>query len=209
MDGPINRRSHTGTYEISPEGYPLCPTGRTGACMRNRLGRWGPNHAADPIVTRWTTAENDASGKKILSVALIRREDIGCWATPGGMVDAGEDPKDTASREFLEEAMSILQVSREEGAAIESKLQNLFKNGVKVWSGVVGDSRNSDNAWMESVAYHFHDDDGVLDDVQLKAGDDAIGAAWFNVDKRLEHVLGLGTHTEQIRKAADRLKIHF
>lgn len=28
------------------------PVGRTGISGRGCLGRWGPNHAADPIVTR-------------------------------------------------------------------------------------------------------------------------------------------------------------
>ena len=28
------------------------PIGRTGMTGRGLLGRWGPNHAADPIVTR-------------------------------------------------------------------------------------------------------------------------------------------------------------
>ena len=29
------------------------PIGRTGMIGRGLLGRWGPNHAADPIVTRY------------------------------------------------------------------------------------------------------------------------------------------------------------
>ena len=28
------------------------PVGRTGMIGRGLLGKWGPNHAADPIVTR-------------------------------------------------------------------------------------------------------------------------------------------------------------
>ena len=189
---------------ISPDGYPLCPTGRTGAYMRRRLGRWGPNHAADPIVTRWTNAED---GHKILSVALIKRGDIHIWALPGGMVDAGEDTKDTAAREFLEEAVNILQVSPEERKEIEDRLQDLFKNGTKVWGGVVGDDhRNSDNSWMETVGYHFHDESGVLNQMQLQAGDDAIDVGWFNVDQSLESVLS-GAHLLMIRKVADRLNV--
>jgi len=31
------------------------PVGRTGIRGRGCLGRWGPNHAADPIVTRFVT----------------------------------------------------------------------------------------------------------------------------------------------------------
>ena len=33
------------------------PVGRTGVCGRGRLARWGPNHAADPIVTRYLSLE--------------------------------------------------------------------------------------------------------------------------------------------------------
>lgn len=48
----MNRVSHCGNYKIV-ENYPLNPVGRTGIVGRGLLGRWGPNHAADPIVTRW------------------------------------------------------------------------------------------------------------------------------------------------------------
>lgn len=52
LDGNVNRESHNGIYEINNR-YPLNPFGRTGLRGRGLLGRWGPNHAADPIVTRW------------------------------------------------------------------------------------------------------------------------------------------------------------
>lgn len=29
------------------------PIGRTGMISRGLLGKWGPNHAADPVVTRY------------------------------------------------------------------------------------------------------------------------------------------------------------
>lgn len=40
------------------DGYPLNPIGRTGIVGRGVLGRWGPNHAADPVVTRWKRLQN-------------------------------------------------------------------------------------------------------------------------------------------------------
>ena len=66
-------------------GKPINPRGRTGMTGRGTLGKWGPNHAADPIVTRWNP-EDDYE----LQVVAIKRTDTGDWALPGGMVDDGE-----------------------------------------------------------------------------------------------------------------------
>nr|CAI5854490.1 unnamed protein product [Callosobruchus analis] len=52
LDGKVNRKSHIGIYQVV-DGRPLNPEGRTGLIGRGVLGKWGPNHAADPIVTRW------------------------------------------------------------------------------------------------------------------------------------------------------------
>lgn len=60
LDGKIDRRSHTGRYDVV-DGRPLNPEGRTGLCGRGVLGRWGPNHASDPIVTRW----KDLDGSRV------------------------------------------------------------------------------------------------------------------------------------------------
>ena len=38
--------------------FPRNPQGRTGMVGRGLLGRWGPNHAADPIVTRYTIIQS-------------------------------------------------------------------------------------------------------------------------------------------------------
>lgn len=51
IDGKIDRRSHVGTICIV-NGRPINPAGRTGISGRGQLGKWGPNHAADPVVTR-------------------------------------------------------------------------------------------------------------------------------------------------------------
>lgn len=56
IDGVVSRVSYTGQYKIE-NGYPLNPIGRTGIVGRGVLGRWGPNHAADPVVTRWKRTE--------------------------------------------------------------------------------------------------------------------------------------------------------
>ena len=81
MDGKVNRKSHfwlvlnllrllfLSKYTIGGDGRPLNPNGRTGIRGRGLLGRWGPNHAADPLVTRMH------NGK--LEFIAIQRRDTG------------------------------------------------------------------------------------------------------------------------------------
>ena len=73
------------------DGWPLNIRGRTGLRGRGVLGRYGPNHAADPIVTRWSRNPesgeievNCNSGKQILEFVAIKMKDTGEWAIPGG-----------------------------------------------------------------------------------------------------------------------------
>lgn len=87
LDGKVNRKSHIGIYQIENK-LPLNPFGRTGLKGRGLLGRYGPNHAADPIVTKWKRDENNEivkhdDGKPILKVLCIKRGDTKEIALPG------------------------------------------------------------------------------------------------------------------------------
>ncbi|XP_065225337.1 ADP-ribose pyrophosphatase, mitochondrial isoform X3 [Planococcus citri] len=191
LDGKVNRESYVGEYKII-DGRPLNPIGRTGLQGRGILGKWGPNHAADPIVTRWKRNQNgekqmnSTSGKPMLQFVAIKRRDTGEWALPGGMVDAGESISQTLKREFLEEALNFLEKSDEEKIELKKQIEKKFTDGSEIYKGYVDDHRNTDNAWMETVAVHFHDDDnkslGVL---PLHAGDDAVGVRWMDIDRNL------------------------
>lgn len=190
VDGNINRTSHMGEYSLS-KFLPLNPIGRTGICGRGCLGRWGPNHAADPIVSRWKRDAgskillND-SGKKILQFVAIQRRDSGEWAIPGGMVDPGEVVTSTLKREFLEEALNSLEKDQQETVSLQDLINKFFENGEVIYKGYVDDPRNTDNAWMETVAMNFHDEDGSsVGLLNLSAGDDAVNVKWVDVDKTL------------------------
>jgi len=163
VDGKINRRSHMGEYELSDDGRPINPNGRTGLKGRGKLGRWGPNHAGDPIVSRWKNGQ--------LQFVGIQRGDCGEWALPGGMVDAGEDVSETLTREFSEEALDGAQLPKE-----------LTDNGHELYRGYVDDPRNTDNAWMETVCVNYHDEKGIfVEKLRLKAGSDAKNVRWIGV----------------------------
>ncbi len=65
-------------YADLTKRFPELQTGRTG---RGKLGRWGPNHAIDIIVTR--RVPPSSSTKSGLQVRLMFREEDQRWAIPG------------------------------------------------------------------------------------------------------------------------------
>ena len=69
-----------------------------------------------------------------------------------------------------------------------------------MYEGYVDDPRNTDNAWMETVAYNFHDDTGdACTRIKLQAGDDAGAVSWKEISKELElHA----SHSDFVKKVA-------
>lgn len=213
LDGNVDRRSHTGAYEIL-EKRPLNIVGRTGIKGRGCLGRWGPNHAADPIVTRWKQLEgagnvstNVTTGKPILQFVAIERKDCQEWAIPGGMVDPNEDVSQTLKREFCEEAINSLSLTDAQKKNLNLALGNFFKTGKEVYRGYVDDPRNTDNSWMETVVRNFHDETGkIVGKFQLCAGDDAGKVQWMDIDSKLQLY---ASHIDFLRSVAELHSAHW
>ena len=187
--------------------------GRTGITGRGQLGKWGPNHAADPIVTRWKVDSNNKvlinpeTKKKILEFVCILRQDTKLWAIPGGMCDPGEKVSVTLKREFMEEAANSTERNEDEKKEIEDKLEKLFSEGIEIYKGYVDDPRNTDNAWMETIAYNFHDENNeTFKDFKLHAGDDAAKVQWTELSRNLNLY---ASHTEFVKKAVDLHNAHW
>eukprot|EP00056_Hartaetosiga_gracilis_P018211 m.10081 g.10081 ORF g.10081 m.10081 type:complete len:289 (+) comp6505_c0_seq4:188-1054(+) len=194
IDGTIDRTSAHSPYVVTQDGYPRNPLGRTGICGRGLLGRYGPNHAADPVVTMWKRDTNgkivmDTDGYPVLVFVSIKRRDSGVWALPGGMVDAGEVASQALKREFGEEALNAMALSKEETEALENELTALFdtQGATVLYKGFVDDPRNTDNAWMETTVVNIHDDDSdVFSKFKLEGGDDATNAEWVEYHPGME-----------------------
>ncbi len=205
LDGKVNRVSHTGVYKISESGLPINPVGRTGIEEQGLLGKFGPNHAADPLVTRWKKdAEGnrvkDAEGLDVLEFVAIKRGDTGEWAIPGGMVEAGDTVSLTLRKEFGEEALNSIEADEKTKTEIEAGLIKLFANGKMVYSGYVDDPRNTDNAWMETVVMNFHDEEGTFfNKFKLKAGDDAGDVAWVAIRPGLKLYASHNDFVQKVR----------
>lgn len=180
---------------------PINPAGRTGLWGPGLLGKNGPNQAADPIITRWSTFEYNNIKKsfknfkynniftsllKILKEILllfphlemiaIQRKDTKDWAIPGGMVETGETISKTLQRELNEEACNNMDPNK---ACIE--LDKMFNNqkGNIIYIGYVDDPRNTDSRWMETTAVHYHCSQKLAKAIKLEAGDDAQKVAWL------------------------------
>ena len=87
IDGDeVDRVSFCGTYQVV-EGLPLNPRGRTGLSGRGQLNRWGPNHTAEPIVTRWARGMDNEkirlNGHAVLEFVGIFLKESRKWAIPG------------------------------------------------------------------------------------------------------------------------------
>ena len=195
------RSSHAGTISLDDRGRPLNPTGATGVEGRGELGLWGPNHAADNIITR----TNDQGE---LEVLLIFRKRDQQWALPGGMVEGEKDILNVALKELAEEALDTGDDSGKKNLskeAIESKMQELkqfecFQKAQNTYKGVVNDPRNTDNAWMETESWAVHLTPDVADQMKIQAGDDAGDAKWTTVTD--ENLNGLfASHSQIVRTA--------
>lgn len=123
------------------------------------------------------------------------------------MVDPGEQVTETLKREFLEEALNSLEASVEENQKNKSIIEKFFETGHVIYKGYVDDPRNTDNAWMETVAVNFHDDNGEsVGKIDLKAGDDAQKVRWLDIDEGLNLY---ASHSSFIETVAKRLKAHW
>jgi len=193
LDGKINRVSHVCEYLIDViSNMPMNPKGRTGMTGRGLLGRYGPNHAADPIVTRWMRGDDgkillNEFNKPRLEFVAVKRKDNGEWAIPGGMVEAGDTVSLTLRKEFGEEALNTLELSQKDREIALGQIRKLFMSGIEVYKGYVDDPRNTDNAWMETIAVNYHDVKGDLtSNFKLAAGDDAGDVAWVEITPELK-----------------------
>lgn len=77
---------------------------------------------------------------------------------------------------------------------------------VQVYEGYVDDPRNTDNAWMETLAVNYHAENHEVDDWKFKAGSDAQQVTWLEINSSLSL---FASHLELIKKVADRHEAHW
>uniref|UniRef100_H3B0C1 Transient receptor potential cation channel subfamily M member 2 n=1 Tax=Latimeria chalumnae TaxID=7897 RepID=H3B0C1_LATCH len=145
-DTQFNGESFHGPY-IFENGLPQNPMGRTGLQGKGVLYWFGVNHAIDPVITRWRRKVDGSVKvkelKRMLEFLAVSCPSSKHWALPGGVLEPGE----TLPRKLTE----IL-----EEKALWAKFQILLNEGKEIYRGYVDDSRNTDNAWIETQAINVH-----------------------------------------------------
>uniref|UniRef100_A0A8C6XGJ8 Transient receptor potential cation channel subfamily M member 2 n=1 Tax=Naja naja TaxID=35670 RepID=A0A8C6XGJ8_NAJNA len=200
LDGEINRQSFHGTYTVEG-GLPLNPMGRTGLRGQGILRFFGPNHALHPVVTRWRRNVDGSiyrkNLKKMLEVLVVNFPFLDNWALLGGSLEPGEALP-----------QKIKQVLRRE---FWPQFQKLLNQGTEIYKGYVDDPRNTDNAWIETVAISVHFED--QNDVEMKrlnsflqGCDFEVMVRWQVVDKKIPLYVN---HKELLRKATVLLGAYF
>jgi len=150
------------TLNSAPDYIRFCP--RCGAPMTNRqvgdkvrraCPECGYVHFTDPKVGVGVVVLAD---DKILLIKRAMHPNRGKWSLPAGFLDYGEDPQETAAREVLEE--TNLQVAITGLVNVYYNSQVLEHGGASIF-----------------ILYR-----AKLVDGDLKAGDDAAAAAFFDPD---------------------------
>lgn len=122
----------------------------------------------------------DEEDLKILLIQRDSRPFAGRWALPGGFVDPGETPEQSARRELRE----------------ETGLSNIFLEQLFTF----GKPRRDPRGWVVSVAHY------ALVNIAkhpVQAADDARGAGWFSVSRPPRLAFD---HAEILRTALERLR---
>lgn len=68
------------------------------------------------------------------------------------------------------------------------------------------DPRNTDNAWMETLAVNYHAANNEVDHWKFKPGSDAKQVAWLEMNSSLRLY---ASHLELVKKVAERHSAHW
>ncbi|KRY27476.1 ADP-ribose pyrophosphatase, mitochondrial [Trichinella spiralis] len=145
MDQSVDRRSINGHYKVR-NGRPLCPVGRTGLQGRGKLPRWGPNFVLAVVVDSGVGHVVD-----ILSTTIAE----GPFSIPTFFID-------DYSKEGIEAKLEeIIIASKPRNGFSRMEIHSLVKtameNALIIKQGFTPDSRNTDNAWTETIAVQISD----------------------------------------------------
>nr|XP_057938678.1 transient receptor potential cation channel subfamily M member 2 isoform X1 [Doryrhamphus excisus] len=157
------------------------PGGRTGIRGQGSLNHLGPNLHVDLVITRVRD-----SGRSVLEFLAVADEHLKTLVLPGG-------PVETVDR--LPTALM-----RTMGKNLYEKLHEKIAEGTLVFEGYVDDTRNTDNAWVETTVINLHldssaDSEDIINMVMSSRG----SLQWLEVSCKTRLCLD---HSDSLRRIA-------
>ncbi|XP_069615725.1 transient receptor potential cation channel subfamily M member 2-like [Ranitomeya imitator] len=198
VDGLLDFRSRLGTYRVE-DGLPMNPMGRTGLRGVGSLRWFGPNHSLHPVLTRWSRniegGPNKKMSRRMLEVLVVKLMGNELWGLPGGTLDPGEQVplkfQALLMPGYLDEFLALLRA------------------GAEVFHWYLDDPRNTDNAWIESLATNIHFDTSEACDrllQNLKESDSEVSLRW----QLLDHKIPLYANEKEIlQRTAEHHGAHY
>lgn len=102
---------------------------------------------------------------------------------------------------FAEEVFGNLMNEEDKSESINRNLDELFHNGEEIYKGYADDPRNTDNAWLETIAFNYHDNSGeILSKSTLRAGANAVGVTWHTVSSKTPLYAGHMVYLQKVAK---------
>eukprot|EP00058_Branchiostoma_floridae_P014792 XP_002600280.1 hypothetical protein BRAFLDRAFT_118277 [Branchiostoma floridae] len=183
--------------------------------------RW--KHAVDPATGDEQEEYLLVEGKRVLEFLSYKEPDFEEWAIPGAMTAGLESKYSVLHRAFCTKALGK-QPAVVDRHMDEGKVKQLFEaytaderdcpssdrddsietfSAAMIYRGYVDDPRNTDSAWVETEAWHFHYESGesFLEEELVTAG-----SRWQEVSR---HVKLFASHASVIQEAAARLNAYF
>ncbi|KAI0988321.1 hypothetical protein GJ496_004042 [Pomphorhynchus laevis] len=151
----IDRRSRHSTYSLDGSGRPVNPIGRTGLRGRGCLNHWGPNHTYHFLISRW----KDAYHQKLEFVSVYSLS-LRQWIIPETQASVTRCIPDIVKATFIKELMNHTKVLSEQ--PLKKQMLEKFlddDNAEVIYVGYLDDTRNTDNAWLETTILSYHDND--------------------------------------------------
>jgi len=129
------------------------------------------------------------------------------WAIPGGFVEV-DDTAETLRRSFIKSVRPVFKSSfTEDENTLTERVHKIVKNAVEIYKGYVDDQRNTDDAWVETVMWHFHDETGeTLGDFEFEVNEAAYNVKWQEVSGQISLQ---ANHSFILHKVAESRNAYF
>jgi len=98
-------------------------------------------------------------------------------------MEVGESVSSSLRRILIKEVLAAVKPAiAEEIGNLGQRADAVIQNATEVYRGYMDTLKNTDNAWMETVALHFHDETReVLGDIEFEAKDGAPVINWQEI----------------------------